>query len=103
YSPGSFYIYPLSLHDALPIWFFRCKNHIYDDYVFSFEFFKTYLEVFDTINVVARVASVSNSKESWVRADGPNVEFIDMPNVHGLDRKSTRLNSSHVKISYAVF
>src|SRR5690606_42037903 len=24
-------------------------------------------------------------------------------NVHALDRKSTRLNSSHVKISYAVF
>src|SRR5690606_42057149 len=26
----------------------------------------------------------------------------DLPD-HGLDRKSTRLNSSHVKISYAVF
>src|SRR3984885_15828240 len=25
------------------------------------------------------------------------------PNVMGLDRKSTRLNSSHVRISYAVF
>src|SRR5690606_30468939 len=27
----------------------------------------------------------------------------DGKNVHGRDRKSTRLNSSHVKISYAVF
>src|SRR5690606_40692033 len=28
---------------------------------------------------------------------------ISSPNTPGLDRKSTRLNSSHVKISYAVF
>src|SRR5436309_10737840 len=34
----------------------------------------------------------------------PNVEFPpDYINVRRRDRKSTRLNSSHVKISYAVF
>src|SRR5690606_41714201 len=31
----------------------------------------------------------------------PKVDFFHLPSV--LDRKSTRLNSSHVKISYAVF
>src|SRR5690625_5676676 len=30
-------------------------------------------------------------------------EFPQFPAVHNLDRKSTRLNSSHVAISYAVF
>src|SRR5690606_40696337 len=30
-------------------------------------------------------------------------ELVDTPATAGLDRKSTRLNSSHVKISYAVF
>src|SRR5436309_4435414 len=29
--------------------------------------------------------------------------FHDLDEQHGPDRKSTRLNSSHVKISYAVF
>src|SRR5690606_40492349 len=31
------------------------------------------------------------------------VEYVDHLHEHFLDRKSTRLNSSHVKISYAVF
>src|SRR5690606_41200707 len=31
------------------------------------------------------------------------LEGINRPVFHALDRKSTRLNSSHVKISYAVF
>src|SRR5690606_40001961 len=35
------------------------------------------------------------------RADGPIIE-VNIPQ-YGEDRKSTRLNSSHVKISYAVF
>src|SRR5690606_41940419 len=30
-------------------------------------------------------------------------EGFDLGNLHRADRKSTRLNSSHVKISYAVF
>src|SRR5690554_7699243 len=29
--------------------------------------------------------------------------FVEQPRGKGLDRKSTRLNSSHVRISYAVF
>src|SRR3712207_8656322 len=33
---------------------------------------------------------------------GPD-EQVDLPELHHLDRKSTRLNSSHANISYAVF
>src|SRR3989442_11483677 len=35
------------------------------------------------------------------RSDAPST--IQFPNGESLDRKSTRLNSSHVRISYAVF
>src|SRR5690606_40011664 len=34
---------------------------------------------------------------------GVNAQLGDLPAQHRGDRKSTRLNSSHVKISYAVF
>src|SRR4249919_2150185 len=33
----------------------------------------------------------------------PGLDVLDIPRVSEVDRKSTRLNSSHVKISYAVF
>src|SRR5690606_39473285 len=45
----------------------------------------------------SEVASLLGLLPGWTEADGAiGREF-------GLDRKSTRLNSSHVKISYAVF
>src|SRR5690606_41530892 len=34
---------------------------------------------------------------------GVDLRLLDQLEADGLDRKSTRLNSSHVKISYAVF
>src|SRR5690606_21595248 len=36
-------------------------------------------------------------------ADSPNLGLLQAPVWFAVDRKSTRLNSSHVKISYAVF
>src|SRR3989442_7614298 len=33
----------------------------------------------------------------------PALDVADIVRTHGADRKSTRLNSSHVRISYAVF
>src|SRR3989475_4591087 len=40
-------------------------------------------------------------EEEWVRG-GTHGRAIDLP-LDGIDRKSTRLNSSHSQISYAVF
>src|SRR5699024_11882201 len=78
------YIYTLSLHDALPIsspqksrklhTVFRI-DHVVDDFV-------VIQNGFGDIQPQAAAAAVP---------------------VPGLDRKSTRLNSSHVSISYAVF
>src|SRR3712207_8949315 len=33
----------------------------------------------------------------------PDVDAVEVVSLRGLDRKSTRLNSSHANISYAVF
>src|SRR2546427_7033979 len=45
--------------------------------------------------------SVGSSLRSWLKASSPPAE-APMPTI-GKDRKSTRLNSSHSQISYAVF
>src|SRR5690606_41197363 len=48
-------------------------------------------------------AAVADHVEQPDEAAGPAAPFIVVDHVNGIDRKSTRLNSSHVKISYAVF
>src|SRR3712207_7550163 len=67
-------IYTLSLHDALPI----CMRRLFH-------------------NSTAARKPVDPDARRLLRAGGR-----DRPSV-GLDRKSTRLNSSHANISYAVF
>src|SRR5690606_42010596 len=68
----------LSLHDALPI----LVSGILED------------EGFGT-----RTAADSDSALAALSERRPSLVILDI----WLDRKSTRLNSSHVKISYAVF
>src|SRR5260221_2086249 len=65
-------IYTLSLHDALPIYF--------------------YLQASDAS--VTLLAAGDNYDSHWT---------VLSPGLSPLDRKSTRLNSSHTVISYAVF
>src|SRR5689334_24502395 len=83
-------IYTLSLHDALPIWL-----------------------LFDHQNLIA----LGNQLAGEVEADFAAADDDDIHNAHPsaqqrvfqqlrpdkVDRKSTRLNSSHSSISYAVF
>src|SRR3712207_7322080 len=79
-------IYTLSLHDALPIW------------VISTEARAQVLERYGRLPdaVAACVGGGSN-------ALGIFADFIPDTDVALQDRKSTRLNSSHANISYAVF
>src|SRR5207249_5570726 len=92
-SPPIFY--PLSLHDALPIYLFAHGGHALD--LEGFEESWDGARIVDLAERVgrgladARVGVVAHRlgqrrDRAWV-----------------LDRKSTRLNSSHVSISYAVF
>src|SRR5688500_20209479 len=83
-SPPATHFYPLSLHDALPIWAGRCTRSLSspaasreprsDDV--------RHAGVARLLHVGVRTSSDRGSRE---------------------DRKSTRLNSSHLVISYAVF
>src|SRR5690606_39417261 len=72
-------IYTLSLHDALPIYSTENK----------------FLVALSS-NTPLLVSSIA------IFASIPCAS-IAATDAHGIDRKSTRLNSSHVKISYAVF
>src|SRR5207248_9804078 len=89
YSPIFFFndtpttqIYTLSLHDALPI--------------------SSYKYVLNTVSL--RLASSKYQKEAQLRVRNYK-EYLKVFNAQelGVDRKSTRLNSSHRTISYAVF
>src|SRR3712207_7605414 len=79
-------IYTLSLHDALPIWPVRWSVSV---------------EIFDPGQLMALYDTTTGDDDLSLRTS----ELL--PAVHGflsnIDRKSTRLNSSHANISYAVF
>src|SRR5690349_22425792 len=80
-------IYTLSLHDALPILYsmityFTASKTI--DYVVEG------IEAYTGVTIISGKSEILKSK--LVNELG-----------RGIDRKSTRLNSSHVEISYAVF
>src|SRR5699024_11981683 len=71
---------------------------------------RRYLELPFVCNLISYgsniVASVSPEYEDLVRgyiSRYPAEHCFETPNLYVLDRKSTRLNSSHVSISYAVF
>src|SRR5699024_12726840 len=85
----SSYIYPLSLHDALPIFTGSALAGGRNG------------EVSDTLHG-ANAAARPGGAEQERRTRG-NVEPTREPKGLRVDRKSTRLNSSHVSISYAVF
>src|SRR3712207_8666085 len=74
-------IYTLSLHDALPIWVVAVRGQRGERVV--------------DLQVVA-AARHRNDDEPYEQRERRDRE-------HGADRKSTRLNSSHANISYAVF
>src|SRR5699024_12174913 len=84
------YIYTLSLHDALPI--FR-------------EMTKSIRNKFDTNTYDSLKKEIRNLKppmrQQVIRAFSIYFHLINI--AEQKDRKSTRLNSSHVSISYAVF
>src|SRR5690606_41051254 len=80
--------YPLSLHDVLPI--FRLQGNP--------------VEVMVRGHSVAAAQVQRKQPETPAGAAAPHAHIlaVGLP-AHAVDRKSTRLNSSHVKISYAVF
>src|SRR5690606_40310216 len=86
-------IYTLPLHDALPIWEFLEKS-LKTEKVGETEYFRVTVE--DRSPESARAMLTALISE-LIRNSVPRDE------ARRADRKSTRLDSSHVKISYAVF
>lgn len=52
---------------------------VWTDGPFPYSFFTRYLDVFDQVQVVARVASVEGSSSQWQQACGDAVEFVPVP------------------------
>src|SRR3712207_7647222 len=77
-------IYTLSLHDALPIWLFGYHLH--------WTGAKVAVEIAEDL-----LRSAERRRDTAAQVMGHRCLGS------GLDRKSTRLNSSHANISYAVF
>src|SRR5690606_41709203 len=88
-------IYPLSLHDALPIYHEYTNENIMLPATTDAEQALEIGRAAHGLTVVELERKNKNFPYAYVRGGALNRRI--------LDRKSTRLNSSHVKISYAVF
>src|SRR5690606_41534390 len=102
-STSTAFVYTLSLHDALPI----LGGLICVIGQIMFDVFKlTPGHTLSTLVVVGAILDGFGLYEPLIdfAGAGATIPITSFGNslVHG-DRKSTRLNSSHVKISYAVF
>jgi glycosyltransferase involved in cell wall biosynthesis len=64
--------------------FFLYDSKVYDDYVFNYDFFKTFLNVFEEIKIVARIKEISEISEKYLLSSGDNITFIPLKDVHGL-------------------
>src|SRR5690606_39872334 len=83
----------LSLHDALPI--FTVRQIVQDDDLYQDAGLITLLQSNDPPDIYFQWGGALVARDA---AAGYSADLSE-----ALDRKSTRLNSSHVKISYAVF
>src|SRR5699024_12499169 len=88
-DPATTHIYPLSLHDALPIFF--------DGPFLGSPRYALLNTVIDRIAAKYDVPPPAIAT-AWITRHPAQMQVVV-----GTDRKSTRLNSSHVSISYAVF
>src|SRR5690606_40623109 len=95
-GPAAAVTYTLSLHDALPIYVHRQRGRRF--------------------RCERLLAVAARASDRCVRGHGDRANGVAAPHaaarvpgqrgpleLRRVDRKSTRLNSSHVKISYAVF
>src|SRR5690606_42145010 len=100
HRPGTPDLHTLSLHDALPIFVAETRQgagcEVLDEHVGT-------LDQPPEQGVVRRIPQVEAQRFlAAIEPDEVGAAALDVV-VVAADRKSTRLNSSHVKISYAVF
>src|SRR5207244_5637275 len=88
-APAPTQLYTLSLHDALPICFSKATQAFLQRH-----------RVFPILVAMERLDADACRK---IAEQLPGTPVFDPDDYDMLDRKSTRLNSSHQIISYAVF
>ena len=59
------------------------RGEIWTPTTFDYPFWKRYLEVFDSVHVLARVAEVDKIGDGWKRANGEKVFFQTLPDYRG--------------------
>lgn len=65
--------------------FYQCaKNDYWTENSFPYSFWQRYLEVFDQVNIVARVSKVTSPEKSWHKVNGEKVTFFSLPHYIGL-------------------
>lgn len=58
-------------------------GRVWTETAFAYPFWQRYMQVFDSVRVIARVRNSDASMEGWKEASGPAVTFIDVPDYHG--------------------
>src|SRR5205807_9644921 len=100
-SPPPTEFYPLSLHDALPI-FWLATRFLVDEKMLTDQQRQFHREQCNlTIAFAAALIALGTSLFTAGKCDR-QITLLSMK-LPSQDRKSTRLNSSHLVISYAVF
>ena len=61
--------------------------------MFAYPFWARYLDVFDSVRVIARVRDVDSASDGWQRADGNEVRFATVPDFVGPAQYLRRSNS----------
>src|SRR5207253_10629067 len=89
-------LYTLSLHDALPILFSRAEENLSGNLMRFREIEQLYQQAIDL-----HKKKLLETKGNEIHI--PALKLKKTVPLETVDRKSTRLNSSHVAISYAVF
>ena len=52
---------------------------VYTQTMFPYSFWQRYLEVFEKVNIIARIQNVEIKSNNWLRADGYKVSFSPVP------------------------
>lgn|SRR5690554_4726115 len=83
--------------------FYRYEGEVYTKLSFPYAYWKSYLDYFDEVVVIARVQEISALTNGYELASGPYVTFFDMPYYVGLKGFFMRLPLLAVASCKAVF
>jgi glycosyltransferase involved in cell wall biosynthesis len=71
--------------------FIRTPAGVFSSYSLPFPYWEHYLEFFDEVRPLARVGWSDQTNPRWVRADGPGVRFVPLPDYQGFRQIVRRL------------